>query len=1205
MRFLTSVRVKALTGFLALTVCLALIIVSGSLFAFPMSQEQAANQVSFLNDRVRDITGAAAVNVPGYIVPGGLSGEGQVVAIADSGLDTGRVEAMHPDLMSTDTKMPKIISLESLTGREVPDDPDGHGTHMAATIAGTGAASKGQFRGVAPAASIYFQSILREDGKPAPPDNLTDLFRPAYIAGARIHVNGWGSGPNHYGEAASQVDDFVFSHPDFLVIFGAGNSGPVQGTITTEANSKNALAVGSSILPRPAFVPGTDDTSALAGFSSRGPTGDGRFKPELLAPGSAVISARSSLIEGNLQGYPYYTRMQGTSMAAAVAGGSAALLREYLEKSPSKNTTSAALIKALLINGARPLAGGPSSEGFGIVDLAGTVIALREETFHYADEWQGLSQGSVKTYNFHVSDGTAPFKATLAWSDPPAGAGTAKTLVNDLDLVVVAPDGKTYYGNHFLGGSTPDRTNNVEQVYLPAPVPGDYTLRVSGQTIQEKIGPGIVTVQDFALAWGQPPAESVVEETGESLVKLSNGQTFSPSEVDIKNLVNDGIENTGQIYNGAQVFQTARRVYLAAREWLATGVRMLKVPDGTIFTEINQVARLGGYSLAPDESVLLNNNPINGGGLPPGVEVNAIINPIDQRIRQVHADYVELEGVVSSLYKDKGQATIRLTDNFSKAYKISDDAVYSFTDTYEGSETADIPFGSGSLEELGMPLPGLTVRLHLAPSTGEIQYLSIKRRVVLGTVAETTSIPGQIKMENGEVFQIPPSAQVKKDGVSARYDQIKQGDSIAAVLLPDTGKLIGVVAYSNVLYGGAIGITQKNKTFYLLDDSGDYRSLDLTEKTNYFRWGVKATSNAVSSGNLVKVTTSPDGSEVWRVDIAEDFDAQEIVAGCDPVRGIITTREGSVYSVTRRTRLYKDGYPVQLEDILPGEKIGLRYALNPLSAGKVLVSANANATQAPPLLLASVVPMQDQLMVNGTTGPGTVLELWRKGQAVQDIPVNELGQFNIYLPKESGDETFTLVAVNRNTGGIWGIKLTPSDLGDPAAPGSAGNPTQSLPGQADDKITRAESAVMLARMLNWSGGGQLPLPFTDAAEIPENARPAVTEARARGIFTGYPDGSFRPDSYLSRAEAAVVLASVMGDLGKKIAAELPLPYLDASAIPVWAVKAVADITVAGLFKSSSDTSVFLPDIPVTAKEMEETLNCLIELCTEPIAGIME
>jgi len=237
--------------------------------------------VSFLNDRASDITGASAVNAPGFVVPLGLTGEGQIVAVADSGLDTGRAGNIHPDLQSTPGKMPKVVMLKSWAGRDVPDDPNGHGTHMAATIAGTGAASNGQFRGVAPGASIYFQAILNKDGEPQIPADLSSLFLPAYSAGARVHVDGWGGGSNTYLNSTAQIDDFVRDHPDFLVVFGAGNSGPSSRTLTSEANSKNVLVVGASVLPRPAFVPGADDASSTASFSSRGPAGDGRIKPEL------------------------------------------------------------------------------------------------------------------------------------------------------------------------------------------------------------------------------------------------------------------------------------------------------------------------------------------------------------------------------------------------------------------------------------------------------------------------------------------------------------------------------------------------------------------------------------------------------------------------------------------------------------------------------------------------------------------------------------------------------------------------------------------------------------------------------------------------------------------------------------------------------------------------------------------------------------
>ncbi len=104
-----------------------------------------------------------------------------------------------------------------------------------------------------------------------------------------------------------------------------------------------------------------------------------------------------------------------------------------------------------------------------------------------SDEWAGVSPGNEVKYTYHVADATAPFKATLAWTDPPAEPGSGRALVNDLDLVVKTPDGKVYYGNHFLGKNTPDRTNKVEQVYLPSSVPGDYTVLVSGHGISSGI----------------------------------------------------------------------------------------------------------------------------------------------------------------------------------------------------------------------------------------------------------------------------------------------------------------------------------------------------------------------------------------------------------------------------------------------------------------------------------------------------------------------------------------------------------------------------------------------------------------------------------------------------------------------------------------------------------------------------------------------
>lgn len=1164
--------------------------------------------VSFLNDRARDITGAAAVNAPGFVAPGGLTGEGQIVAVADSGLDAGSMDDIHPDLKSEPGKMPKVVLLKSWAGREAPDDPDGHGTHMAAAIAGTGAASNGKFRGIAPGASIYFQAILDSEGNPAPPANLADLFFPAYSAGARVHVNGWGGGKDTYLQPASQVDDFVRGHPDFLAIFGAGNSGPSASTITGEANSKNALVVGSSILPRPAFVPGVGDTTAPAEFSSRGPAGDGRIKPELLAPASAVISARSSLVEGNLPGYQDYTRLQGTSMAAAVAGGSSALVREYFKKYMDMATPSAALVKAALVNGARPAAGGPSLDGFGTIDLAGTIIALKESSFSLADEWAGVPQGGEITYTYHVSGGAAPFKATLAWTDPPAEPGSAKTLVNDLDLKVKTPDGRIYYGNHFLGANAPDRKNNVEQVYLPSPAPGVYTVTVSGTAVRRNTVRGANSLlQDFALVWGQPPAEGCVEQADGGTVQLAGGSSFNITDSSVVNLVDDEIAPSDAVHilPGAAVFQTSKQVYLTARLWRETGVKALKTQEGTVLSEMNPAARLGGYRLAPGTlEITLNKSPILPERIPPGVEISAVINPRDQKLRQVQAVYTESTGVISDIREEKGHKVLYLAGGGS--YRISPRAAYSYEDIYANADKKDTPFGTGALEQLEDVLPGLPVLLRLAPSSGEVQYLAVKRRVALGAVREVNASSGEIWLENGTCCRMLPGAPVRKDRSISDLESIKPGDHVTAVLLPDTGEAIGVVAYSSVVYGKAVVFAENNRTLYLLDDTGRYRSLYLPYEAVIYRWGVKSTTDAVASGSRIRVTTDLAGETVWQLDIAETLCEQAVLENYDEIRGIVVTKDEKQYQVSDTTRFFKNGQPLLPGDIQPGENVEVEYTVAPPPTGNVLLSMSAAGSAAPPPLLFSVVPLQSGMLVTGSTGINTQVYIWQ-GTSCQAVPVGEDGRFKtIFIPEES-DYSFTLVALDRRAGGVAGRLTTPAAEAragggyDAAVLKKIFSAWSGLPGRTNSNsasgtpLTRVEMAEVLARLLSWPKVSEKALVFTDASDIPYSFRPAVAEACARGVLNGYTDGSFKPLASINRAETAVLLSTVLRDLGINIETDLTPPYPDAGEIPAWAADAVNRATAAGLFDGRPDGR-FAPGEPVTLGETALLLERLLIFC---------
>lgn len=508
----------------------------------------------------------------------GYAGEGQIIAVADTGLDTGVdyphvVGDMHRDLDN------RVIRLRSwpiaplyygylnnpLADDGAADLDSGHGTHVAGSAVGDGYRSGGRYRGVAYRAWLAFQALeqycdLNAAGEEAfggpdgyylvgLPADLGQLYGEAYGWGARIHNNSWAGGAaGVYDVWAQQTDRFVWAYRDMLIIFATGNAavdadgdGRVDpGSVLPPATAKNIIAVGGTENRRPTLQPDygwrtygqfnagafpadplRSDPMADAGadglmaFSGRGPTLDGRLVPHVVAPGTWIISLRSSVarrsVWGNLDAYYMYNG--GTSMSAPLVAGTAALVRQaYLAQG---RAPSAALIKATLIHTARDIPGqypapygeaGPipnNDEGWGAVDAR---VATSLEKY-FVDQTVALQTGEQAVFTYRAGAGAQPAKFTLVWTDYPAALEAAKQLVNDLDLTVVAPDGQVYRGNVFAGGwsvaeGAPDRTNNVEAVYLPRTLPGTYTVTISAHNIP--FGP-----QDFALLVSlAPPAQT-------------------------------------------------------------------------------------------------------------------------------------------------------------------------------------------------------------------------------------------------------------------------------------------------------------------------------------------------------------------------------------------------------------------------------------------------------------------------------------------------------------------------------------------------------------------------------------------------------------------------------------------------------------------------------------------------------------------------
>ncbi|MEL6942500.1 MAG: S8 family serine peptidase, partial [Bacteroidota bacterium] len=288
----------------------------------------------------------------------------------------------------------------------------------------------------------------------------------------------------NYDVYSQNIDHTVENHPHLLHFIATGNSGngvciPYPFSYNTVLNgiqaAKNVITVG---------VVSTSDVIWLG--SSRGPTTDGRIKPDIVGIGMEINTTSTR------QNYTYL--LGGSSFSTPSVLGSAALLTEHYKNIHNDSLPEAALLKAILCNSADDLGNvGPDFlYGFGRVNAYKAAKIISNEQ-HISDT---ISNGQTHTYTINIPSGTERLKLMLCWSDLAASPLPVQSLINNLDIEMVAPDANTHYpwlldtvatqvANPAFRGSTGDRDsiNNIEQITIENPMAGNYEVRVLGTNI--------------------------------------------------------------------------------------------------------------------------------------------------------------------------------------------------------------------------------------------------------------------------------------------------------------------------------------------------------------------------------------------------------------------------------------------------------------------------------------------------------------------------------------------------------------------------------------------------------------------------------------------------------------------------------------------------------------------------------------------------
>ncbi|MGW1723326.1 S8 family serine peptidase [Streptomyces sp. NPDC002306] len=505
---------------------------------------------------------------------GGDTGQGVDVAVLDTGID-----AAHPDFAG------RIAASESFVPGQDVTDRHGHGTHVASTVAGTGAASDGKEKGVAPGASLHIGKVLDNDGSGQDSWILAGMEWAARDQHAKVVSMSLGGGPTDGTDPLSQAVNRLSAETGALFVIAAGNAGPETYTVSAPGAADAALTVGAVEGPGK----GVDQ---LANFSSRGPRkGDNAIKPDLTAPGVNVLAARSQYAP---EGEGAYQAMSGTSMATPHVAGAAALLAAEHPDWTGQQLKDA--LVSTVSNGDRY---SPFLAGNGRLDVAAAVKATLVASgnafvqAHYPytpgqtvrkDVTYTNTGAEPVTLDLSIPAGLLP-EGLLTLTDTrltvPAHGTTTVGVITHLD---VAQDNAAYSGRLVATGAdgtilarTPIGVNKEGQ---------RTTLSVTAKDRRGAALPGILIVKD--VEHNTTPKMYEIDASGRMSVRLSPSTYSAWMYADVP-----GIDGTHTL--GAAVFSAPQIDLGTDRTVRFDAADLRKAAAFTPQTTANQFMRLDQY----------------------------------------------------------------------------------------------------------------------------------------------------------------------------------------------------------------------------------------------------------------------------------------------------------------------------------------------------------------------------------------------------------------------------------------------------------------------------------------------------------------------------------------------------------------------------------------------------------------------------------